>query len=165
MNKNGLDIHSAAHAILGISLDELGVCVARHWKFPENIIYGMRSLPEGVVDKPNSTLEMLRHFSIFANELCELASNTFSEQREYLLSQLVQRLILSRVNLFKVFSDLLMISMELNRPILMKIRFTTSPNPLRLRISPSTMVIRELKANMVMMKSKVCTQRSLLRFM
>jgi HD-like signal output (HDOD) protein len=91
MNKNGLDIHSAAHAILGISLDELGVCVARHWKFPENIIYGMRSLPEGVVDKPNSTLEMLRHFAVFANELCELASNTLSEQREYLLSRLVQR--------------------------------------------------------------------------
>jgi HD-like signal output (HDOD) protein len=91
MNKNGLDLHSAAHAILGISLDELGVCVARHWKFPENIIYGMRRLPEGVVDKPNSTLEMLRHFSVFANELCELASNALSEQRGYLLSQLVQR--------------------------------------------------------------------------
>ena len=91
MERNGLDMHSAAHAVLGISLDELGVSVARYWKFPENIIYSMRSLPEGLVDKPNSTLDTLRHFSVFANELCELPSNRFPEHKGYLLSRLVKR--------------------------------------------------------------------------
>ncbi|MBN2419509.1 MAG: HDOD domain-containing protein, partial [Deltaproteobacteria bacterium] len=77
--EKGIDIYKAAREVLGVSFDELGVCVARHWKFPEAIIYGMRSLPEGVVEKPGSKLETIRHFSVFANELCEIAGNTGCE--------------------------------------------------------------------------------------
>jgi HD-like signal output (HDOD) protein len=91
MAKNGLDMQSAARSVLGISLDELGVSVARAWKFPENIIYSMRRLPNGVMEKPNSTLDNLRHFSVFANELCEIAGSALPENKGTLLTRLVQR--------------------------------------------------------------------------
>ena len=89
--KNGNDIQGAARSILGISFDELGVGVARAWKFPENIVYSMRGLPSGPVEKPDSVLDNLRHFAGFANELCRLAGSGLTENRGEPLSQLVKR--------------------------------------------------------------------------
>lgn len=106
MEEKGLDMHKAAHEVLGVSLDELGVSVARHWKFPETIIYGMRGLPEGIVEEPNSKLEMVRHFSVFANELCELAGDIGSEQGKEQLKQLIKRfapgISISEKDIFKI---------------------------------------------------------------
>jgi serine/threonine protein kinase len=96
MAGNGHDLQRAARSVLGISLDELGVGIARAWKFPENIIYCMRGLPGGPVEPPDSMLDKIRHFSVFANELCGLADSggahsVLPENREELLSRLVQR--------------------------------------------------------------------------
>jgi serine/threonine protein kinase len=91
MNKDGLDIQGAAHHVLGISLDELGVSVARVWKFPESIIYSMRSLPEEIVQKPSSALDYLRHFAVFSNDLCELATRVARENQDEPLDVLVKR--------------------------------------------------------------------------
>jgi hypothetical protein len=88
---NGKDIQSAARSVLGISFDELGVGVARVWKFPESIVYCMRGLPGGPVEKPASPLDLLRHFSVFSNELCRLAGSGLPENRGEPLSRLVQR--------------------------------------------------------------------------
>ena len=38
MSTSGQDIQSAVRSVLGVSLDELGVSVARVWKFPESIV-------------------------------------------------------------------------------------------------------------------------------
>jgi hypothetical protein len=89
--QNGNDIQGAARSVLGISFDELGVGVARAWKFPENIVYSMRGMPSGPVEKPDSVLDNLRHFAGFANELCGLAGNGLSENQGNPLSQLVER--------------------------------------------------------------------------
>ena len=91
MEEKKIDMYKAAREVLGVSFDELGVSVARHWKFPEAIIYGMRSLPEGIVEKPGSKLETVRHISVFANELCEIAGNINSEQSKEQLEQLINR--------------------------------------------------------------------------
>ena len=91
MATNGHDIQSAARSVVGISLDELGVGVVRAWKFPENIVYSMRGLPDGPVEEPDSILDSLRHFSVFANELCELAGTGLFANRGKPLSRLVQR--------------------------------------------------------------------------
>lgn len=91
MAKKGNDIQSAARSVLGISLDELGVGVARVWKFPENIVYSMRGLPAGPVEKPDSLLDNIRHFSVFANELSGLAGSGLSENQGKPLSRLVKR--------------------------------------------------------------------------
>ncbi len=109
MDEKGVDIRKAAYEILGVSFDEIGVCVARHWRFPEAIIYGMRSLPEGVVSKPQSGLEMIRHFSIFANEICEVASQTFDEQSVNQLIRLMNRfepsISISEKDIFRIFFE------------------------------------------------------------
>jgi len=91
MSSKGLDLQGAARAVLGVSLDELGVSVARAWKFPESIIYCMRGLPGGPVEKPCSALDLLRHFSVLANELCRLAGTGRPEDLGEPLSLLVQR--------------------------------------------------------------------------
>ncbi len=86
-----IPLRNAANMVLGVSFDELGVHVARHLKFPEAIIYGMRSLPEGMVDKPDSRLESIRHYSVFANELCEVAGSGLVENRKKQLNLLMKR--------------------------------------------------------------------------
>jgi hypothetical protein len=91
MSASGQEIQSAARSVLGVSLDELGVSVARVWKFPESIVYCMRGLPGGPVEKPNSILDHLRHFSVFANELCGLASSGLRENQGERLNRLVHR--------------------------------------------------------------------------
>jgi HD-like signal output (HDOD) protein len=88
---SGQDIQSAARSVLGVSLDELGVSVARVWKFPESIIYCMRGLPGGPVEKPGSPLDLLRHFSVFSNELCRLAGSGHPEDQGEPVLKLVQR--------------------------------------------------------------------------
>jgi hypothetical protein len=91
VSAGGQDIQSAARSVLGVSLDELGVSVARIWKFPESIIYCMRGLPRGPVEKPGSALDLLRHFSVFSNELCRLAGIGKPENRSEPVNQLVHR--------------------------------------------------------------------------
>jgi len=91
MATNDRDIQNAARSILGISMDELGVGVARAWKFPENIVYSMRGLPDGPVEEPDSVLDNLRHYSVFANELCELTGGGIFANRGKPLSRLIQR--------------------------------------------------------------------------
>ena len=109
MNEKGIDISAASHEVLGASLDEIGVCVARYWKFPEAIIYGMRSLPEGVVNKPESKLEMIRHFSIFANEICDVAGHGFDDQSINKLIQLMKKfepgISISEKDVFRILFD------------------------------------------------------------
>ena len=51
MFTNGQEIQSAARSVLGVSLDELGVSVARVWKFPESVVYCMRGLPQRTCGK------------------------------------------------------------------------------------------------------------------
>ena len=112
IREKSIEMNNAAYEIMGVSFDEIGVCIARHWKFPEAIIYGMRSLPEGTVEKPQSTLEMIRHFSIFANEICEVASLPFDEQSVNQLIQLINRFELSISISKKDVLDILFDSIE-----------------------------------------------------
>ena len=131
MAGDGQDLQSPARAILGISLDELGVGIARAWKFPENIVYCMRGLPGGPVEPPDSTLDNIRHFSVFANELCELAESSGADDvdpkdRGKRLNGLVQRfeqsfpitekeilnLLDSEINMVKKYASILNINPE-----------------------------------------------------
>ncbi|MBW1979974.1 MAG: HDOD domain-containing protein [Deltaproteobacteria bacterium] len=89
--KRGFDEQAASRLILGISYDELGVNVAKEWKFPERIVYSMRSLPEGKVEKPSSTLDLLRHFSALANQLSAAAATTAPKKKLQTLEEIACR--------------------------------------------------------------------------
>jgi HD-like signal output (HDOD) protein len=91
MIEKGVDLQNAARSVLGISLDELAVGVTRTWEFPENIVYCMRSLPRGSIDPPDSALDTIRHFSVFSNELCQLAASDLQQNQSEPLSRIVKR--------------------------------------------------------------------------
>jgi eukaryotic-like serine/threonine-protein kinase len=73
---------SAALQVLGISLEELGIAIARQWGFPPLIVGSMRRLPPGAVKKPTQTEDRLRLLSAFSNELCDVIAQATPEARD-----------------------------------------------------------------------------------
>lgn len=69
----GVDSTFASRAVLGLSFDQLGMEVARHWNFPEAIVNAMRPLPEGDLAAPDADADRMWHCAGYARELCTLA--------------------------------------------------------------------------------------------
>jgi serine/threonine protein kinase len=86
-----LSIKAASTQVLGISLEELGMGIAKNWGFPSNIVASMRPLPAGDVRKPNTTDEALHVIAGFANEMCAMLAATPPEQRGKALAKISQR--------------------------------------------------------------------------
>ncbi len=104
------DEHSASRSVLGVSYDELGIAVARSWKFPEKIVNSMEHLPQGVLDKCKSEDDILRGISHFSNELSDVIRNTEGEAREEAFSATTSRfkqiIPLSKKQLFTLLDGL-----------------------------------------------------------
>lgn len=81
----------AAVKVLGLTYNELGIGVARHWNFPEQMVAAMRKLPEGKLQKPAGGLDQLNITVNLANELSQLAAITGLPDKEHALRQLKQR--------------------------------------------------------------------------
>lgn len=81
----------AAVKILGLTYNELGIGVARHWNFPEQMVAAMRKLPEGKLQKPAGGLDQLNITVNLANELSQLAAITGLPDKEHALRLLKQR--------------------------------------------------------------------------
>jgi serine/threonine protein kinase len=77
-----LDSASASRAVLGLTFDELGAEVALHWKFPDMIVQAMHPLPAGRVAMPQSDAERMSLCAGYARELCTLARETPTAERE-----------------------------------------------------------------------------------
>jgi hypothetical protein len=86
-----LSVKAASAQVLGISLEELGMGIAKSWGFPSNIVDSMRPLPAGEVRKPNTVDEALHIISGFANEMCDMLAATPLEQRGKALAKISQR--------------------------------------------------------------------------
>ena len=91
MQQKQLSESVASTQVLGISLEELGIEIARGWGFPPSIVNSMRSLPVGTVKKPETRDEMLRVVSSFANEVCTLIASTANENRADAIKALSSR--------------------------------------------------------------------------
>jgi len=70
MAQKGVKENVAVRSVLGMSYEEIGMGIAKTWKFPKKIIGSMKNLPKGNLDRPKSEEEMLRNLSGFSNELC-----------------------------------------------------------------------------------------------
>ena len=81
----------ASRDVLGIGFDELGIEVARRWNFPPNVLHAMRALPEGLLAAAPTEKERIAHCAGFARELCDAAWRTPPQEREAVLSQLIER--------------------------------------------------------------------------
>ena len=66
----------AERKVLGATCAELGVEIARHWKFPEELVASMLPVPDGWLGSAAvgamTTPQWLRLLAQFASELCEL---------------------------------------------------------------------------------------------
>lgn len=100
--------HAAAQ-VLGLTFEELGIGIAKSWGFPQAIPHSMRKLPEGPVRKPSSDDENLRIIAVFANEMCDLISDTESGSYPRALRAITDRfgscLQLSEAQIRKVVED------------------------------------------------------------
>ncbi|MFO7552124.1 MAG: HDOD domain-containing protein [Haliea sp.] len=88
---NGMDEAEAAQQVLGISYDELGQGIARHWSFPDRMLAGMKKASATGIAKPRNELERINLTANLASELCELASTASVDTRELALQELAQR--------------------------------------------------------------------------
>jgi hypothetical protein len=61
----------AQHRVLGVSLQQLGSAVGRHWNFPDAITFSMKKLPAGKLRRPASDEEQLCQLSGFASEVTD----------------------------------------------------------------------------------------------
>ncbi|GIX25072.1 MAG: hypothetical protein KatS3mg122_2303 [Caldimonas sp.] len=69
---SGLDESAAAVQVLGLSFEELGLGVARHWGLPQALQASMRKLAaDAPVKKPSVPTERLRLLACAANELAD----------------------------------------------------------------------------------------------
>ena len=86
--QNGEAEDKAARTVLGISLEDLGIEVARTWYLPEKIINSMRSVGSATVGKPHDGAERLRIAANLASALCRAASETSPERKTAELERL-----------------------------------------------------------------------------
>ena len=100
MEREGVDARTASSSVLGIGYEDVGVAVAKSWKFPDTITAVIGGLPDGPVARPTSSEESLRVYSSFANALCQLVGRTAVEMEVAAIEDLLQR-FLGRGNRFR----------------------------------------------------------------
>lgn len=87
----GLPEEQAAEKILGVSYQELGVGVARHWNFPDRLVQGMQRLPPREVAAPAGDIDRLKIAANLANDLYATALRTSQADKAAALQVLSRR--------------------------------------------------------------------------
>ncbi len=82
---------AAALQVLGITFEDMGIAIARHWGFPPLIVNSMRALPPGHAKRAGTTEEKLRLLSGMANELCTMIAQVTPEGREREMKRIMDR--------------------------------------------------------------------------
>ncbi len=91
MQQKKLNEDAAAMQVLGMTLEDLGIGIARNWGFPTSIVNSMRKLADGPVRKGNTPEETMRVVAGFANELCEMIAGVPPEGRAKAIAALGER--------------------------------------------------------------------------
>ncbi len=91
IREQGLDWDAAARSVLELSLHELGVAVARSWRFPETLTQAIQAPPEGGVENPRSLEERMHRFAALANEACDALADAPPDGVGEALSRLAER--------------------------------------------------------------------------
>jgi hypothetical protein len=87
----GVKDDSAARAVLGISFEELGIGVARHWQLPAPIVNALAPLPPGEVQPSGDADVRLWQCAGYARELCALARIGDAAERDQALDAHIAR--------------------------------------------------------------------------
>ena len=89
--KEGFSTKRACYAVLGLSYEELGVGVAKMWKFPDNMALSMREAPAVIAEESRSEEDKLMILSTFSNEICNAVIRTDAQDRNKELKKLSSR--------------------------------------------------------------------------
>jgi HD-like signal output (HDOD) protein len=81
----------ASKVILGISFENLGICVAERWKFPAQIVNSMERLSAEKLRKRKGNINILGVLSNFSNNLCHIINTTKGKKTKMSLSALVKQ--------------------------------------------------------------------------
>jgi hypothetical protein len=76
------DAVSASRAVLGLTFDQLGVAVARKWKFPDSILSALSPLPADNLVPATSQAERMGHCAGYARELCDVIRRSAASDLE-----------------------------------------------------------------------------------
>jgi serine/threonine protein kinase len=83
---------SASRRILGVAYHEVGVSVAKAWKFPDDIITAMSPLPQGLISEPDTLAGWLQCYAAFANGVARVHDtvpvNAVKENRNRLVERM-----------------------------------------------------------------------------
>jgi len=69
VEQDGLAEEAAARRVFGLSYDDIGLAVGRHWHLPNRLLDGMAPLPPGPVRAPNTPGDRLRVLANLARDL------------------------------------------------------------------------------------------------
>jgi HD-like signal output (HDOD) protein len=88
MENEGLGEDAAARKVFGLTYDEIGLAVGRHWHLPTDLLEGMSPLPDGPV-KPSAA----RHQVIanLARDLYDVVRHTPQEELGRAVSEIARR--------------------------------------------------------------------------
>jgi HD-like signal output (HDOD) protein len=89
--EEGVQSIAAAREVLGLTFEELGIGVARHWQFPPAIINALAPLPPGDLQPALEPAARLWQCAGYARELCALARITDAAAREHALEAHIRR--------------------------------------------------------------------------
>lgn len=81
---------NASLHVLGLTYSDLGTGIAKSWNFPDQLLAGMRKLPDGKIRKPRSDIDRLCVAVNLANDLCSVAAITKPQDKEQSLNQLCE---------------------------------------------------------------------------
>jgi len=88
---DGLSDARASIEVLGLSFENLGMEIARNWRFPDQLVQTMKAFPGGRVRKSTNNTDKLRALAAFSNELCEIVLGTPDADRDKALAKLTAR--------------------------------------------------------------------------
>lgn len=77
--QHGVDESAAAHAVLGLNLDELGRMIAKRWGFPSTLINSMQSLRPKTSDEPLTHSDWLAAVSTMSTACAGVLRETEGE--------------------------------------------------------------------------------------
>ncbi|MGV8991536.1 MAG: HDOD domain-containing protein [Thiobacillus sp.] len=87
----GLSDARASAEVLGVTLEALGIGIARSWGFPDQLVQTMKKLPTGKIRKCTNNSDRLCALAGFSNELCEAVLETSDADRGKVLTRLAAR--------------------------------------------------------------------------
>jgi len=92
--EEGRSMQDAAVQVLGVSFGDVGAAVAGTWQLPRSLVAAIQGLPAGTLPEPETPDEQMRDIAVFANELCDVASDRRVDNHDA-LDALVERFALS----------------------------------------------------------------------